>query len=78
MANPSLKEGAGPSTGRRFVLPIVVVTANLSSALVATNPATKSLNVLKGRRGIWPTLVQQEDDQLQWQLKTLITQAWRN
>jgi hypothetical protein len=75
MANPSLKEGAGSSTGRRFVLPIVAVMANQSSALATTNAGTKSLKVLKGRRGIWPMLVQQEDDLWRWLLKKLTMQA---
>jgi hypothetical protein len=78
MAKPSQKVGVGLSIGRKFILPIVAVTANQSSALVATIPGIKSLNVLKGRKGIRPTLVQQEDDLLQWQLKKLITQAWCN
>jgi hypothetical protein len=72
MAKPGQKVGAGLSIRRRFILPIVTAMANQSSALVATIPGIKSLNVLKGRKGIWPTLVQQEDDLLQWQLKKLI------
>jgi hypothetical protein len=78
MAKPSQKVGVGLSIGRKFILPIVAVTANHSSASVATNPGIKSLNVLKGKRGIWPMLVQQEDNLLQWQLKKLITQAWHS
>jgi hypothetical protein len=47
--------------GRRFVPIIVAVTVDPSYASVVTNPGITTLNVLKGRRGIRPTLVQQED-----------------
>jgi hypothetical protein len=47
---------------RRLTLPTVMVMANQSYASVATNQGIKNLNILTGRRGIQPTLVQQEDD----------------
>jgi hypothetical protein len=64
------------SIGRRFAPIIVAATVDPLSASVVTNPDTKSLNVLKGRRGIRPTLVQQEDDLWRWLLKKITTRAW--
>jgi hypothetical protein len=64
---------------RNIVLLIVVIVAMIpdpSCALVVTSQGIKSLNVLKGRRGILPTLVQLGDDQLPWPHKKFIMQAW--
>jgi hypothetical protein len=47
---------------RRLATPIVAAIANHSNALDVTNLGIRSLNVLKKRKGIWPMLVQQEEE----------------
>jgi hypothetical protein len=64
---------------RIIVLLLVVIVATIpdpSSASVVTSQGIKSLNVLKGRRGILPTLVQLGGDQPPWPHKKFIMQAW--
>jgi hypothetical protein len=57
MANPSQKVEVSLIIKRRLAPPIVAVMSNRLYALDATNQGIKNLNVLKGRRGIRPTLV---------------------
>jgi hypothetical protein len=64
---------------RNIVLLLVVIVAIIpdpSSASDVTSQGIKSQNVLKGRRGILPTLVQLGDDQSPWPRKKFIVQAW--
>jgi hypothetical protein len=79
MVRPSHEVPPSLEIPRKVVLLLVVIVAMIpdpSCALVATNQGIKSWNVLKGRRGIWPMLVQLGDDQLSWLHKEFIMQAW--
>jgi hypothetical protein len=62
MANPNQKLAVGLTIRRRLAPPLEVVMADQSYASVTTNQGIKNLNTLKRRRGIWPMLVQQEED----------------
>jgi hypothetical protein len=80
MGKPSHRVPPSLEIPRNIILLVVVVVVatipDPSSALAVTSQGIKSLNVLKGRRGILPMLVQLGDDQSPWPHKKFIMQAW--